>query len=410
MGGDMAPTPPELRSTPRFEPTSLNREQLYELVWSEPVARVAERYGLSGTGLRKLCLRNGIPVPPRGHWAKVAAGRATERPPLPSKAQQQHLPSTNATALKPRHPTPGASHPQAPEVIERVAYETDPRNKIRINHRRTTSSSWATALRNAAEQAFHNQRGLLKMELEQYGISATVAQKSVSRLAHVLAALELASETRGFLQAGRRLTHATQLIVDGVALHLHFAEQTTRHEVRRETRKPGNSSWWGEQRIYRYEATGMLTLAVTSRGKTSWYYLPSSQLVRDTAERPLEERLNDAMVVLHRYAAEVRRREVEHQQREERQRAAEEAARIADSARQRRQIEIQTLIDLTDRWRHAESIRAFIEASGAAGRVPGGQGARFSLADWRIWALAIADQIDPLTDPEGNPVPTSSRP
>jgi len=135
MGGNMAPTPSEPKGIARLEPTALNREQLYELVWSEPVARVAERYGLSGAGLRKLCLRNGVPVPPRGHWAKAAVGRATERPPLPPKAQQRHRPASNAAALEPRILTPGSTHPQAPEVIERVAYEADSRNKIRIMNR-----------------------------------------------------------------------------------------------------------------------------------------------------------------------------------------------------------------------------------------------------------------------------------
>jgi len=384
------------------EPPALARDELYELVWSEPVARVAKRYGMSGAGLRKLCLRNGVPVPPRGYWAKVAAGRATERPPLPPKAHQRHRPSTSATALERRALTPGPSHPQAHEVAERVAFEADPRNKIRINRRRTSSSSWASTLRVAAEQAFQDQRGLLKIDLEQHSISATVAQKSVPRLVHVLAALESACEIRGFLYKGSRSARPAHLTIEGVALHLHFAERTTRHEAPRETRRPGSSSWRGEQRVYRYEPTGTLTLAVMSWGESSWYYLPSSQLVRDTAKRPLEERLNDAMVVLHRYAAEVRRREIERQQREERRRADEKTAREAELARQRRQIEIQTLIDLADRWRHAENIRAFIEASAAAGRVPGARETPSSLVDWRIWALAIANDIDPLLDAGGD--------
>jgi hypothetical protein len=45
---------------------------------------VAPRYGLSDVGLVKICTKLGIPVPPRGYWAKVKAGRPTRKTPLPA--------------------------------------------------------------------------------------------------------------------------------------------------------------------------------------------------------------------------------------------------------------------------------------------------------------------------------------
>ena len=60
-----------------------DRAKLLEEVWSEPVQLVAPRYGLSDVGLKKLCTRLQIPTPPRGHWAKVKAGkRVSPRPKL----------------------------------------------------------------------------------------------------------------------------------------------------------------------------------------------------------------------------------------------------------------------------------------------------------------------------------------
>ncbi|MBX7136138.1 MAG: hypothetical protein K1X67_25995 [Fimbriimonadaceae bacterium] len=35
-------------------------------------------------GLVKICKKLGIPVPPRGDWAKVKAGRPTRKVPLPA--------------------------------------------------------------------------------------------------------------------------------------------------------------------------------------------------------------------------------------------------------------------------------------------------------------------------------------
>jgi hypothetical protein len=65
-------------------PVELSREQLFERVWSEPVAVVAKEYGISGRGLKKICARFEVPVPPRGYWAKLSAGKRVGRPRLPA--------------------------------------------------------------------------------------------------------------------------------------------------------------------------------------------------------------------------------------------------------------------------------------------------------------------------------------
>jgi hypothetical protein len=61
----------------------LDRAALFDLVWSEPVDKLAARWGLSGRGLAKACERLKIPVPPRGFWQKVQNGRRARKPPLP---------------------------------------------------------------------------------------------------------------------------------------------------------------------------------------------------------------------------------------------------------------------------------------------------------------------------------------
>lgn len=63
--------------------TRLTRQELYDLVWSEPVVTIAGRHGVSGRAIGKLCERRRIPVPPRGYWAKAAAGKAFTKPDLP---------------------------------------------------------------------------------------------------------------------------------------------------------------------------------------------------------------------------------------------------------------------------------------------------------------------------------------
>jgi ankyrin repeat protein len=63
----------------RFDP-----QKLYEEIWSEPAEKVAARYGVSGVAIAKVCRCLRIPKPPRGYWAKKAAGhRGTPQPKLP---------------------------------------------------------------------------------------------------------------------------------------------------------------------------------------------------------------------------------------------------------------------------------------------------------------------------------------
>lgn len=69
----------------------ISRDQLYELVWSQPMQHLAQEVGVSDVGLAKTCRRHGIPLPPRGYWAKVQAGKAVYRPALPARDLGQNM-------------------------------------------------------------------------------------------------------------------------------------------------------------------------------------------------------------------------------------------------------------------------------------------------------------------------------
>lgn len=63
--------------------TPLTREELYALVWAEPMLRVGERFKVSSSYLARICKRMNVPRPERGYWAKLAVGKAPNRPSLP---------------------------------------------------------------------------------------------------------------------------------------------------------------------------------------------------------------------------------------------------------------------------------------------------------------------------------------
>jgi len=63
----------------------MTREELYNLIWSEPAKTIAPRFGFSDVALPKLCQKHEIPQPPRGYWAKLAAGKKVAKFPLPPR-------------------------------------------------------------------------------------------------------------------------------------------------------------------------------------------------------------------------------------------------------------------------------------------------------------------------------------
>ena len=70
-------------------PVTLTRKELYDKVWSQPVQTLAQEYGISDVGLKKICKRRDIPTPGLGYWAKVAHGKTVRRTPLPPAKPEQ---------------------------------------------------------------------------------------------------------------------------------------------------------------------------------------------------------------------------------------------------------------------------------------------------------------------------------
>lgn len=101
----------------------VTREELYELVWSTPMIRVAEKFEVSGSYLARVCTELRVPRPERGYWAKLAVGKAPQRPGLPEPlpgdpivwSRADGLPAPVVPRLR-QAPTPRIPRPARPVV------------------------------------------------------------------------------------------------------------------------------------------------------------------------------------------------------------------------------------------------------------------------------------------------------
>jgi hypothetical protein len=66
-------------------PQRMTRLALYERVWAGPLTVLAPQFGISDVALKNTCTKFDIPVPPRGHWAKLQAGKPTTKIALPPR-------------------------------------------------------------------------------------------------------------------------------------------------------------------------------------------------------------------------------------------------------------------------------------------------------------------------------------
>ena len=121
-------------TTPEHAP--LTREQLYELVWREPMLRVAERFGVSSSYLARVCTELRVPRPARGYWAKLAFGKRPEKSALPAARSGDVTEWSPGAAI-------GTIERAAKKAGAPLATNADTRSAVKEGSRRTSSKKRA---------------------------------------------------------------------------------------------------------------------------------------------------------------------------------------------------------------------------------------------------------------------------
>jgi hypothetical protein len=126
----------------------LSREALYDLIWDEPVYKLAVRYKINGVALAKISRKAKIPLPPRGYWAKRAHGKK------PRKTLLKAISGVSETITIREGEGPRGQRPPKPELDERIARAIErerlPENKIvvtnQVSRLHPKAKRWRTGL------------------------------------------------------------------------------------------------------------------------------------------------------------------------------------------------------------------------------------------------------------------------
>jgi hypothetical protein len=100
--------------------TNLSREELYDMVWTTPLTKLAPEFGLSDKGLAKKCIKHKIPTPSLGYWAKVKSGK---------KALKVHLPKIKERDNDLQHVSFSAPREMQP-ILKKVKARTEKKKFI----------------------------------------------------------------------------------------------------------------------------------------------------------------------------------------------------------------------------------------------------------------------------------------
>lgn len=370
---------------------TLTRQELYDLVWSHPRTELASRFGVSDVAIGKACIRENVPAPTRGYWARIEAGSPQSPPPLPLRLPGQdflvHIGVTaDAVAANAVDGPPVA--PSFPENIDSqvlAALVAVPpaawRSKLSDPHRalkRLLASEERRRL-NASKPGWASIGPYFGSAEHQRQLSL------INRLAHAFDPLWHCVDVRvedEWVQNVGTIHHLLLCLgYDGYSATLAFTRCLRR--------------WHTNANMQRHPEDEPLTIYLSvgadERNRRQW---------TDAPGRRLETQLPDLVTTALGLAEESLRawRLARYRDALERLDAAEQASIAAELEKQRRAAEQAAVAeqarrdDLTAeaaRWHQATQIRAYIahlDKSGGADE------------KWRAWALRVSEEIDPTGD------------
>jgi hypothetical protein len=409
---------------------TFSRQELYDLVWSTPIATLAKQFDISDRGLAKTCLRYHIPVPSRGYWAKIEAGQQpTKTPALEPVHIGGHKPAVNPyVAFATQKAAEAVEQSKVERKVERKQADTAKESSSKtpvvlepVRRPHASISGLVTALRSAKA----DDHG----EVSVPGIR--VHKSSVGRVISVLHHLVIALESRNVIVDCSDKGIEAAIPPDDVRLEISESRSREKHtptpaeqkkhddhERRREAAQRRGQwlypeSFWPE---YDYIYSGKLTFEILNwadGARKRW---------GDGKHQSLEsmlEAITDG-VVFHLAYDKARREE-----REEQERRRQHMAHRRELHKKRQERETKRLAflrQLADYQREAADLRATITQSGSSLQQAGPEYQKMiAWAEQRLAHLEAQNRIDVLTshlvtqnlfpdiddlaDPEGDPPP-----
>lgn len=370
----------------------LKREELYKMVWSEPVSKLARGYGLSDRGLGKICMRLEIPVPGRGYWQMKKKGLKMPVPPLrPTKKLNATGTYIHRTSKPPREGK------EDNETCDLITAEKMPENKITVPPSLDSPHSLIAMTRRSLIGAKVDARGL-KQPRARGCLDIHVGQDNIDRAMLIMDTLVKALKNRGFdICVAKETPFSTSVSVMDEVIKFVLIEDLDRTEKKltaAQIKEKEKHPWMYSRQDYDYSPNGVLSLKIRNDDS-----LNTRKIWSDGRRQRLEDCLNSFVVGLIKAAMAIKHLRAERERRErewqEERRQREEAERI----RREEETKLKDLDREVESWQRSQKIRSYIEAVKKWGIQKYGEiKPESKLQQWLTWATKQADRLDPLVE------------
>jgi hypothetical protein len=359
------------------KPKELTRAELHSLVWSIPISRLAEQFGITGTGLAKICRRFDIPYPPAGWWTKKAFGSATDVVPLPpAPPETPELVSVS--------PTPSEAGTLRASVREKQSELGEITVPERLTRPHWLIAGWLEDRKHQLEQARHERDPWRRSLQSTKGF--TEQERRRHRILHALfRALEAEGATVDKNQRG-------QLAINISGEEIEFSLQEKLRQVTRAmTAKEREWESWNKSGVKtELEPTGYFQFSIKA-----WLDQPIRKNWLESDRRPIEGLIAEiaaTFLVLGPALAERRRI------REEQAKLFREQQRLLELERERRKQDEnrwKRFLEIAQASEQAELARQFIERLRKLEFDEATEIEGMTVSEWLDWAETRAREFDP---------------
>ena len=356
-----------------MENTILTRQELYDLVWENPLSKLAKKYNLSDNGLRKVCKKLDIPLPKNGYWQKIQYNK---------KVSKEKLPVNNSVetsiTLKFRD--------NSETIINGIENELNQLTKEIKNELKETIIfpekltrplqliiDAKDDLKTKQPAYYHNIKGLLNTSPGVLNI--TVAPQNVKRALLFMDIFIKAIKKRGY---NLIIKEGTKVVIDNVLLDIGLRERLKRTVVK--------GTHWDSTEL---NPSNILSLRLDAYPAVEW---------TDTNRTKLEDKIPNIIAKLELQAVKEKKEAIEREIRHieyERQRKIEEDFK---ARKEQEKIKTKKLFSDAEKFDKATIYRNYIAATEQ--KAIRENNLTEELKDWIKWANQKVDWFDPFTNKE----------
>lgn len=354
-----------------MEKVEVTRQELYDLVWSKPMSKLALEYNLSDNGLRKICKKHEIPLPLLGHWQKIQYNKEVKVIPLPKDFKGEDSITLNGGETKENEGITNFS-----KLLKEITDDTTLSFKVpdKLSNPDKLISEAKENLANKSKEKYGIYRGITTTSNDIINIS--VAPKNCNRALRIMDKIIKLLKQRGHNVIVKYDTTYVVIREEEIKIRL-------RERLKRITIPDAKYSWSSTD----YIPTGILTFKVDEYPEKEFY---------DNNNQTLEEQIPKILTKLELVSDKIKRdneeREIRHQE-YKKQREIEEAIK----KRHANEIEnFKKLLEDSERWKKASDLRNFIKEleSNAIKENKLSE----ELSNWIKWSNDKADWYDPLVN------------